>query len=64
MFTGGGVLAKPAGKGRELTHVASHELPRQHAGIDGLPAHKQTSINESLGPSQACMLNSSCYSIN
>lgn len=52
MFTGGGVLAKPAGKGGELIHVASHELPWQHAGIDGLSAHEQTRINESQGASQ------------
>ena len=36
MLAGGRVFSQPAGEGGELGHVASHELPRQHARIDCL----------------------------
>lgn len=41
MFSGGGVFSEPAGEGGEVTHVASHELTWQHAGIDRLQANIQ-----------------------
>lgn len=43
MFTGRRVLAEPAGKTGEPAHVPSHELARQHAGVDGLRVRKRTS---------------------
>lgn len=46
MFTSRGVLAEPARKTGELAHVSSHELPRQHAGVDGLLAHNHASARK------------------